>query len=137
MAKRRFQTATGLRILRALDVEQRSGCDHFAAMNSSAWAKVDNVVGPPHRFVVVLDDDERVSFFAERGESVEQAQVVARMQTNGRFVQNVEHAAQIGAELRRESDPLRFAAAQRSCRATQREITEPDIFHEAQTLPNF
>src|SRR2546430_8110845 len=59
------------------------------------------------------------------------------MQTDGRFVQNVEHAAQIRAELRRQPDPLRFASTQRFCGTSKREITEPDIFHESQTLLDF
>jgi hypothetical protein len=102
---------SGLRIFRALDVPQCSRRDDFAAVNSRARAKIDNVIGAPHRFVVMLDDHERVSFFAKRFERVEQAQVIARMQTNRRFVENVENAAQIRPELRREPDPLRFAAA--------------------------
>src|SRR5580704_2944848 len=59
------------------------------------------------------------------------------MQTNGRFVQNVKNTTQIRPQLRGQSDPLRFAAAQRFRGTAEREITEPDIFHEAQALPNF
>ena len=65
------------------------------------------------------------------------AQVIARMQTDGRFVENVKHAAQIRTELRRESDPLRFAAAQCFRRTAEREITEPDVLHETKPLLNF
>src|SRR5580693_2321687 len=59
------------------------------------------------------------------------------MQTNGRFVQNVEDTTQIRPKLRGQSDPLRFAAAQRFRGTAEREITQPDIFHEAQALSNF
>ena len=59
------------------------------------------------------------------------------MQTDRRFVQNVEDATQVRAELRRQPDPLRFAAAQRFRGSPEGEITKPNIFHEAQPLPNF
>ena len=137
MTKRRLQTTPGLGILRALDVAQRSGRHDFAAVNSGARAKIDNVIRAPHRFFVVLDDDERVSFFAQRRQRVEQAQIIARMQTDGRLVEHVKDAAQIRAELRRQANPLRFAAAQRFGRTPEREITEPDVLHETQTLLNF
>ena len=106
--QRRFQTATGLGILRTFEIAQRSGCDDFAAMTSRAGAEIDNVIGASHRFLVVLDDHERVSFFAQGREGIEQSQIVARMQADGGFVQNIKNAAQIRAELRRQSNPLRF-----------------------------
>src|SRR6266566_4088413 len=59
------------------------------------------------------------------------------MQADGGFVQNVKNAAQIRAELRRQSNPLRFTTAQCFRRATERKVTEPDVFHEAEPLPNF
>ncbi len=56
------------------------------------------------------------------------------MQTDGWFVENVKHAAQIRTELGREPDALRFAAAQGLGGTPEREITEPDVFHEAEPL---
>ncbi len=67
-------------------------------------------------------------------ERVEQRLVVARVQADGRLIQHVEHAAQVRAELRREPDALRFAAAQRLGRAAEREVIEPDARHEFQPL---
>src|SRR5438477_7953821 len=59
------------------------------------------------------------------------------MQTDGWLVQNVEDAAQIRAELGSQSNALRFAAAQCFGGTPEREITEPNIFHEEQALPDF
>ena len=101
MTKRRLETAPGLGIFRVLDLAQRSGRDHFAAVNSRARAKIDNVIRAPHRFLIVLDDDERVSLFAKRGQRIEQPQIIARMQADGRLVQNIKNTAQIRAELGR------------------------------------
>ncbi len=103
-------------------------------MHARARAEIDDVIGSPHRFLVMLDDDERIPFFAQRAQGFEEANVVARMQADGRLVEDVKHAAQIGAELRREPDALRFAAAQSLGGTPEREITEPDVFHEAQPL---
>ena len=63
--------------------------------------------------------------------------IIARMQADGRFVEDVKNAAQIRAELRRQPNALRFAAAQRLRRTAQREITEPDVLHELEALLNF
>src|SRR5205085_3835805 len=58
MTKRIFQTTTSLGNLRTFDVAQRSSGDDFAAMNSGARSKINNVISAPHRFFVVLDDHE-------------------------------------------------------------------------------
>ena len=85
----------------------------------------------------MLDDYERVSFLAQRGKRVEQPQIIARMQANRRFIKHVKHTAQIRTKLRGQTNPLRFAAAQGFRRTPERQISEPDVFHKAQSLPNF
>ena len=106
-------------------------------MHTCARAEIDDVIRAPHRFFIVLDDDERVSFFTQRGQRFEQAQIVARMQTDGRLVEHVKHAAQIRTELRRQPNALRFASAQRFRRTAEREIIESNVLHEAKPLLNF
>jgi hypothetical protein len=76
-------------------------------------AEVDDVVGAADRVLVVLDDDQRVALGAELLQRVEQDLVVARMQADGRLVEDVADAAQVRAELRREPDALRLAARER------------------------
>ena len=51
-------------------------------------------------------------FLAQRSQRLEQTNIIARMQTDGGLIQNVKHAAQIRTELRRQTNALRFAAAQ-------------------------
>src|SRR5207248_11628873 len=53
------------------------------------------------------------------------------------FIKDVKHAAQIGAKLGGEPDPLGLAPAQRFCGTANREITKPDVFHELQPLLDF
>ena len=59
------------------------------------------------------------------------------MQTNRRLIQDVKHTAQIRTKLRGQTNPLRFAAAQGFRRTPERQISESDVFHKAQPLPNF
>ena len=45
---------------------QRSLRDHFAAVHARAGAEIDDVIRAPHRLLIVLDDDERISLLAQR-----------------------------------------------------------------------
>jgi hypothetical protein len=81
-------------------------------MQTRTRAKIDDVVRAPYRFLIMLDNDERVSFLAERSKRFEQTQIIARMQTDGWFVQYIKHTAEIRAELRSQTNSLRLAAAQ-------------------------
>ncbi len=101
--------------------------DHFAAALARARPEIDHVRGAADRVFVVLDHEQRVALGLQLLERVEQDAVVARMQADGRLVEDVAHAAQVGAELRREPDALRFAARQRRRRAVEREIRQPDL----------
>ena len=64
-------------------------------MRARTRAKIDNVIGAAHRFLIVFDDHERISFFAQRRQGFEQTQIISRMQTDRWFVQNIKNAAQI------------------------------------------
>ncbi len=99
----------------------------FAAAHARAGAEVDDVVGRPHRVFIVLDDDDRVAQVAQAGERGEQPLVVARVQADRRFVEDVEHADQAAADLPGQADALRLAAGKRGGGAFEREVFEADI----------
>ena len=65
----------------------------------------------------MLDDDERVAEIAQAFQGGEQLVVVALVQADGRLVEDIEHAHQARADLRRETDALRLAAGERCARA--------------------
>ena len=130
MAKRRAQAAPGLRRRVVLDLSEGSLCNHFAAVHAGTRSEIDDVIGVSHRLFIMLNDDERISFFAQRGQGFEQPDVVTRMQSYGRLVEHVKHTAQIRTELCRQSNALRFSPAQSLRRTAKRQVTEPDIFHE-------
>ncbi len=68
---------------------------------------------------------------------VEQDAVVARMQADGRFVEDVADALQVGAELGGQADALRLAARQGGRRAIERQVAQTDFLEEAQARAQF
>ena len=119
------------------DLVDRARGDHLAAVLPRAGPEVDDVVGRAHRLLVVLDDDDGVAEVAQLLERGEQARVVALVQPDRRLVEDVEHADEARADLRREPDALRLAAGERLGRAAEREVVEPDVDEEAQPLAHF
>jgi hypothetical protein len=97
-----------------------------------ARADVDDPVGVLDGVLVVLDDDQRVAEVAQPLERLDQPAVVALVQPDRRLVEDVEHADQPRADLRRQPDPLRLAAGERARRAVEREVVEADVEQEAQ-----
>ena len=67
----------------------------------------------------MLDDEHRVAQIAQALQRGEQAVVVALVQADARFVQNIEHADERRADLRGQPDALRLAAAT-ACRSRGR-----------------
>ena len=114
----------------------RAGGDDLTAADAGAGAEVHQVVGGPHRVLVVFDHEDRVAHVAEAFEAREQAGVVARVQPDTRFVEDVQHADQPAADLRREPDALRFAAGERGRLAVEREVVKPDVQEEAESRAN-
>ena len=78
-------------------------------------ADVDDVVGFQDRGLVVLHHDQGVAQVAQPHQRVDQALVVALVQTDRGLVEDVEHADQAAADLGGQPDALRLAA-RRGCR---------------------
>ena len=108
--------------------------DDPAAVLARARAHVHDPVGGPHRFFVVLDDDQRVAQVAQPLERADEALVVALVQADARLVQDVQHAGQPRADLGRQSNALRLATRERGRRPTQRQIVEPDVDQKPQSF---
>ncbi len=111
--------------------------DDFAAAHAGAGAEIDDRVGRPHRVFVMLDDDDRVAHVAQLRERVEQLLIVARVQADRRFVEDVEHADQAAADLPGQPNSLRFAARERRGGAIERQIFEPDVDQKPEPAANF
>jgi nucleotide-binding universal stress UspA family protein len=111
--------------------------DDVAAMDASTGADVDDVVGAADRFLVVLDDDHRVADVAQLLQRLQQALVVALVQTDRRFVEDIEHAGQPRTDLRGQANALRLAAGERFRRTVERQIVEADVDQELQAADDF
>src|SRR5712692_8829280 len=105
---------------------------HAAAELARARPEVDDVVRAPDGVLVVFYNNKRIALRLELLQHVEQDAVVAVVQSDGRLVEDVAHAAQVGAELCREADALRLASRERWRRAVERQVAEAHFAEEAE-----
>ena len=68
-------------------------------MHAGAGAHVDDVIGRADGVFVMLDNDDGVAEVAQADESGEQAFIIALMQADGWFVEDVEDACEAAADL--------------------------------------
>ncbi len=124
----------GERVGRLHDVGGRALGDQAAAVASGAGAEVDDVVGAADGVFVVFNHEHGVAEVAQVFERGEQAVVVAMMQADGRLVEHVENAAQLGSDLRGQPDALAFSAGERGGGADERNVAEADGVQKLQPL---
>ena len=128
------QELPGQRVLDALDLGGGALGHDPAAVLARARPEVDEVVGGAHRALVVLDHDHGVAEIPQALQRADQARVVALVQPDRGLVEDVEHADQRRADLRRQADPLRLAAGQGRGRPLERQVAHPDVVQEHQPL---
>ncbi len=119
------------------DFARRTGGHQAAAQPSGAGAEIDHIIGAFDGFGVVLHNQHGVAQIAQAGERIEQPLVIARVQPDGRFVQHVQHAAQLRADLRGQTNSLRLAARERRGRSRQAQIIETDGSQKLQAIADF
>ena len=109
--------------------------DDLAAVHARPGAEVDDVLGAANGLLVVLDHHHRVALCAERAQRIEQHRVVARVQSDGRLVEDVAHPAQVRSELRGESDALRLAAREGGRGTVEPQVPEAEAAEEIEPRP--
>ena len=124
----------GQRIGSFHDLVRRALRDQLAAVTPRARAEVDHVVGAADGLFVVLDHQHRVAEIAQLFEREQQTVVVAMVQSDGRLVEHVQHAAQLRSDLRRQPDALAFAAGECGGRAIERNVAQPDGIQKLKAL---
>ena len=102
-------------------------------MDARAGANVDEIVRRAHGVLVVFDDDECVAQVAQLAQRGQQLFIVALVQTDGRLIQNIQHAHERRADLSREPDALALAAGQCGRRARKRQVLQADALQKLQT----
>ena len=96
---------------------KRPLAEQFAAAGTGARADVDDMVCRADGVFVVFDDEHGVPLVFEFRETLDETTVVAGVQTDRGFVQNVADALQVAPQLRGQTDALTFAAGQGRCPA--------------------
>ena len=85
----------------------------------------------------MFDDQDGVAEVAEVFECVNETLIVALVEADGGFVENVEYAAETGADLGGEADALAFAAGEGSGGAGEGEVAEADGVEEFEAFDDF
>ena len=111
--------------------------DDFAAQFAGSRSEVEQLIGAADNIMVVLNDEQRVAEVAQLVQGADQACVVARVEADGRFVEDVEHTAQTAANLAGEADALRFATGECRRSAADGEILQPDFDQKGEAIGNF
>ncbi|MNN82605.1 hypothetical protein D3C81_1995550 [compost metagenome] len=94
------------------DFGRRTFSDDMPAVHASTRPDIHYIVRQADRVFVVLDHNHRVADVAQVLEGAEQPVVIALVQANRRFVEDVQHADQTGANLAGQADSLCLAARQ-------------------------
>src|ERR1043166_2465258 len=84
----------------------------------------------------MLDHKNGIAEIAQTFERFQEALVIALMQSDARFVENVKPPHQTRADLRGKPDSLGFAATERAALAIQAEIPQADVSQKAQPRAN-
>ncbi len=92
-----------------------------------ARAKIHHPVGGGDQAHIVLDQQHGVAQVAQGAQHLDQAGIVARVQTDGRLIQHVEHAGQPRAEQGRQPQPLRLARRERGGGALEGQVAQANL----------
>src|SRR5262245_28284593 len=82
----------------------------------------------------MLDDHYGIAQVAQALERGQQAGIVARMQGDGRLVEDVKYAGQAGADLRGQMNALCLAAGQGFRGAVEGQVLKADVSQELQAV---
>ena len=96
-------------------------------MLARSRSDIHEVIGGFDEVEVVLHDQHRVPQIAQLAHDVDESMGIAGMQTDGRFIEDVEHAGQTGPEQGSQSQALGFTG-----RETRRGSLKCQVSH-----PNF
>jgi len=113
-----------------------STSDQLTPVNARTGPEINNIVCAAHRFLIVLHHDQRVASGLQDVQGCQQLLIIPRVETDGRLVENIEHAAEVRAELGGKPDALGFPAGQGSDATAELQIAEPDFREKLKPLPD-
>jgi hypothetical protein len=132
--QRAGEVAPGERVRVRHDLVGRPDRDDVTAELTRAGAEVDDIVGRANRLLVVLHHEHGIADVPEPLQGFEESSVVSLMQPDARLIEDVQHPDEARADLSRQTNSLSFAPRQRAGRPVERQIVEPDVHQEAESL---
>ena len=108
--------------------------DDASAVDTGARSHLDEVIRREHHVAVMFNHEDRVAEVAQAADRADEALMVAWMQADAGFVEDVRHADESETELRGQTDALGFAAGKGTALAVEGEIVEAGVIQECQTL---
>ena len=126
------QITPGLGVSRSRDVCHGAFGHQTTATFARTGPDVDDVIGSANGVFVVFHHHQRVAFFAEFVQGVQQNLVVTGMQTDGGLVQYITNPLQITAQLSRQTNALRLAARQSGRTTVQGQVVQAHLFQKLQ-----
>lgn len=131
------QRPTGHR-LRCIDERLHATLSHYSTtVYAGTRPQVHQMFGTPNSLFVMLHHHHGVTLVAELLQGIEKQAVVFRVQPYGGFVEHIADASQIGSQLCRQTNALRFAARERRRRTVQAQVTKSNLDQEFQTRTRF
>ena len=119
------------------DFLRRPGCHDVTAAYAGPRTEVDHMVGRPDRRFVMFDDNDGIAQVAQMGQRLQQSLVVARVQSDRRFVEDVKDSDEAASDLAGQSNPLGLAAGERGGSPVEREVIETDVEQELEARTDF
>ncbi len=111
-------------------------CHDMAAMDTRARAHIHQIIRRANGVFVMFHDDHRIAQIPQPPQRIQKAIIVALMQTDGGFVQDIQNARQARPDLRGQTNALAFPTAQCAGIPAERQIVQADIVQESQSLIN-
>ena len=85
----------------------------------------------------MLDDDHRIAQIAQFFQHGDQPVRIARMQTDTRFVEDIQRSYQTAAKRSSQIDPLALAAGQRRRQPVEGQVAETDLIEVFEPVADF
>src|SRR5260370_37991911 len=114
----------------------RAFCDNIPSMLACPWSNIDDVIGGTHRIFIVLDHQQRITKVTQTQQGLNQACVIALVQSNAWLIQYVEHAHQTRADLCCQANTLCLATAKTGCLPVHGQVIQANSHQELQARPD-
>src|SRR5205807_3278613 len=103
---------------------QRPSRHYLSALLPSPRAKIDDVVSLADGLFIVFDHHNAIALLLQTVQCAQQLCIVAWVQTDSGFIEDITHTTQVRAQLRRQTETLRFPARQGIAATIQGQIAQ-------------